>query len=784
MSRLSGEECLERVGGRTVDRGRRLPVRPGWFLFVAVFVLTVVVMGYYGVGYVDVAKFGLYTLFANTVPGLLIFRAVRGHSGYLVVDAAVGCTLGLVVELPVYLVVRAFDEPAAVVAWPVLTVVLFAVVPSLRRNWRGSGQRLPAGVGWTLTFGFVFVLVLVSLNVFRWNALAEPLSSAMHIDFPFQFALVGEFKHNVPLSTPWVTGTDLQYHWYVYVHGAAASWLTGIEPQTLVLRLMPVPMVAAFLVLTVALVHRLTGRWWPANLAVVLMLIGVAVCPFDWSGSPTFSGVITDNLWVSPTQTFAALLFVTALFVLTGILCGGREQRRAASWLLFACLIGAVAGAKATFLPMICCGLLLAVVLRLLVRHSVGAEAVALLITLFWFAFAQFVLYGGGSQGAQVYPLQTIKWTSLGQAVMGLPRPVDHWTPLLLLTGAGVVSTAFGGAGMIGLARRAWRMDPIIHTMAGFAAAGVGGMWLIAHPGLSQTYFGRSASPYLAVLSAVGLSALVPPARVASRAFGRLAAGGSAAAAIVLVAVRETVGHDAPIKVGAWSLRHALTPYLAYAVLLAVVTAAVLIVARRLRLTRRLALAAAVLPMLAGTVASGVLSNVPNIGLLASGRSLRGQTGYGAVEAMPPGAVEAGRWLREHSDPHDVVATNSHCRRDVPGCDSRDFWLAAYSERQIVVEGWSYTEPAFETGGLWDGTLARSTFWDQPLLAANDAVFYQPNARNVAAFTAQHHVRWLVAVDHADAITGAEPDRALGRYAIERYDAGDITVYEVRSPKH
>jgi hypothetical protein len=151
---------------------------------------------------------------------------------------------------------------------------------------------------------------------------------------------------------------------------------------------------------------------------------------------------------------------------------------------------------------------------------------------------------------------------------------------------------------------------------------------------------------------------------------------------------------------------------------------------------------------------------------------------------LPAGAAEAGRWLRAHSGVHDRVATNSHCRLGGNGCDSRDFWLAAYSERQVLVEGWSYTEPAFASGGLWDWTLAGSPFWDPALLAANDEVFYHPTAANVAAFAQAHRVRWLVAVGTipfpargVKKMLHANPD--LARFATPRFHAGDIAVYEV-----
>jgi hypothetical protein len=763
---------------------------PGWLALLVALAATVAILGYYGVAAADMAKFAAYTFFAGTLPGMLIWRAVQGRAGHLPMDAAFGTTIGFAVELPVYMLVREFGVPQAVVAWPILTVVLFAAVPGLRRYWRGNGERLPLGVTWTAAVAFAFVLAMISFSSFKYNSLVEPYSATMSMDFPFQFALVGEFKHHVPLDTPWVTGTRLQYHWYVYAHGAAASWLTGIEPQTLILRLLPLPMVAAFLLIVIAAVRRITGRWWAGTLAVLLMLTGVAMVPVAWSFQPIYNGLITDNLWVSPTQTYAALFFIAVVYVLAGILQSDRaERRRPVPWIVFAFLLGAVAGAKATFVPMILCGLALAVFLRAVFGRGgrVGPELPALGITLFWFLFAQFVLYGSGTQGAEVYPLQTIKWTPLGQAVMGRQSPVDHWKPILVLTALGIMAMAFGWAGMIGLLRREWRLNPIVHVMLGFAAAGVGGLWMVAHPGLSQTYFARSATPYLAILSAIGLAALIPAGKRVPRGWVPLTMGAGALAVAGLVVVQQTLGHDAPKpQFHSMTLRHTVATYAAVVAIVAVLAVAVALIARRLRLGRLYTLAAVVVLVLSTAVGSGVAVGAKPIWRgLVSDSPQRFANGPDPRQAMPAGAIEAGRWLRDNSDPLDVVATNSHCRADVGGCDSRDFWLAAYSERQIVVEGWSYTEQAFETGDLWDGTLARSTFWDQALLTANDDVFYRPTAANVAEFARAHGVRWLVAVRKAQAATESRKTRLLtvspdlGKFATERYRAGDIAIYEV-----
>lgn len=357
----------------------------------------------------------------------------------------------------------------------------------------------------------------------------------------------------------------------------------------------------------------------------------------------------------------------------------------------------------------------------------------------------------------------------------------------MVLTGLGLLAMAFGWAGMAGLLRREWRMNPIVHVMLGFAASGVGGLWMVAHPGLSQTYFARSATPYLAILSALGLAALIPAGKRVPRGFAALAAGGGALAVCGLLAVQQTIGHDAPkAQFQSFPLRHAVGAYASVVAVVAVLAVAVVLIARRVRLGRTYTLAVVAVLVLATAVGSGVVVGAKPVWRgVTAGSPQRFAGGADPRQAMPAGAIEAGRWLRDHSDPLDVVATNSHCRADVGGCDSRDFWLAAYSERQIVVEGWSYTEQAFETGGLWDGTLARSTFWDQPLLTANDDVFYAPTAANVAGFSKAHGVRWLVSV--ATTQTPTEIQRTelvtaspqLGRYATERYRDGAITIYEV-----
>jgi hypothetical protein len=373
-----------------------------------------------------------------------------------------------------------------------------------------------------------------------------------------------------------------------------------------------------------------------------------------------------------------------------------------------------------------------------------------------------------------------VKWTILGWAVFGSPKPADHELALFAMAATAVLAMAISWAGLAALGRRAFRWDPMVHVLLGAGLSGTVATWVFAHPGLSQGYFARSASPLLAVLSAVGLAALIPAGH-APRRFARLTVAAAGLGVGALLAVQFTAGRRKPTGPATWSTLHAIGPYLLLTVALIAVAAGPAAVAWRTGLGPRRTAAVAAVPFLAASIATGVLGARDLWPNLSGGHANR----YPAVAAvMPAGAAEAGRWLRAHSDPDDLVATNSHCRLGGKGCDSRDFWLAAYSERQVLVEGWSYTEPAFAAGGLWDSTLTGSPFWDPALLAANDEVFYRPTAANVATFTRTHHLRWLVAVGSTpDPARGATTDlhasAGLARYAVPRFRAGDITVYEV-----
>jgi hypothetical protein len=753
----------------TAATARRSPLATGWLAGALVAILAVPVLMYYQVSLRDVAVFALVSVLCVTLPGTLVWRALHGRSGVLAIDAAAGTALGISIEIGVYAAARAVGLPLGVLAFPVLTVAVFAAVPSLRRHWRGGPERLPLGVAWGIA-AFALVVLARSALFFRNEGVTGVAALSPNVDLPFQVTLVGELKNNMPPTTAYLQGEPLEYHWYVHAHGAAMSWLTGIEPQLLIERLLILPILAAFLVLIPAVARAITGRWWPGLVALALTYVATSAVPYGWTAWATYDGVLLDTFWLSPTQTLAGMLFGAILLALVGLLRG--TERGIGRWAVVVILIGAVAGAKATFVPMLACGAALVLLVALVTRRHRGPAALTFGIVVGWLLFAQYVLFHGANYGTVVAPLALVKFSPLGQFVMGTPRAANHWTALVVLTGVSLLACAITWIGMVGLLRRPWRTDPIVLLLAGATAAGIGATYVFAHPGLSQLYFFRSARPSAALLAAAGIAVLAPRAAALTPRLRGVLAGMCAGAVLLgvgaVLVVSATAGRVRPVD---HRLVAAVLPYAVLLAILAVLTGVAIYATRATGLGRSTAVLLIALVFLGTSLPHGRGVLLDPITVATSGAPLRDVPVY--PQSLPTGAIKASRWLRDHSAPADLVATNSHCRQiPVKVCDNRDFWLAAYSERHVLLESWSYTETVLKDVQLYGGQLGTRPYWDPAKLAENDAVFTAPTADSVAGFATKHGVRWLVAV-------GPQVSPDLGRYATERFRAGSVTVYEI-----
>ncbi|WP_432836537.1 hypothetical protein [Dactylosporangium sp. CA-092794] len=753
---------------------------------------------FYGVPYLTTAAFAVYVLAGIVAPGTLIWRAIRGRSGWLVEDLAAGLAIGYAGEVLAYIPARAAGAPLLVLAWPIAVLGTFLVVPGLRRYWRGSAapdDRTPLWFSTVLSGTAAVVFYWSCVRFFRTHDLREPGMLSPDADSPFHLALIGDAKHHMPLMSPWLSDQPVLYHWFVYAEMAATSWVTGIEPHVLLVRLAPLPMLFGLVALLGVLGRRLTGVWWAGAAAAVVTFFVLTPLPYHWPLEGWFSAFGTNayedgsslraQLWTSPTQTFGALLFAgLALALVEAMALPGRAR-----WALVVVLIAAVTGAKATFLPMLLAGLLLVVAVRLVTRKRVYPGALfAAGVTLLGLLFAQFVLFGGASQGMAVDPLHFAQISgapyTLKFAAPEYPHPL--WR-LLVVTAITVSCWACIWPGLLGLSRLAPRLqqarrlrrglgitaDPVI-LMFGIGVSGVGALMVFGHEAGAEGWFMVSARPYLSLASVVGL-VLLTPRELPTRRTLRQVYLAIAAGALVLFGVYKTGSMHTPklqntgsLWVTLWYL---VWPYLLVYALLGIVGYGMY---RRAMPAWRTLVAA----MLAGAC---MITAVQHVYLMTRASRLGGWRGVVQIATfVTPGTQEAGRWLRDHSAPDDLVATNAHCVGDpysLQGCDNRHFWFSAYSERRFLVEGWGFTDRAHREAAGAGVNAIFAPYWDQRKLADNDAAFYHPTAQTVGKLRDEYGVKWLM-VDEGYLLL---PSTWIQDYARFRYRAGRIAVYQLGS---
>ncbi|MEV0595083.1 hypothetical protein [Nonomuraea cavernae] len=733
-----------------------------WLPAMAVLACAGGVLRFHGVSVRDLTVFGLYVALGLALPGLLWIRVLYRRAHALPEQLALGLTLGYALEVLTYLPVRALGMPLLVVAWPLGTYALFIAVPRLRGYWKGTGRagRVPLWWAWSIALIVICLIALVAAGFYRIQPLTWPAMLSSSVDMPFHLALAGELKHHVPPTVPYVAGEPLVYHWFVYAHLAASGWITGIEPIILLFRLAVLPMLAAFVVLLAMVGRRLTGSRRGALAAVASTVFVAAPCLYAGS----VSGLLTwppVYSWASPTQTFAALLFAPVMLLLLDLLGNRRPSR--GWWVLMTIMIVAVMGAKATYLPLLAAGLLAVVAVETVKWWRLPRQALAVLgLTTGCLLFAQFVLFGGARQGIVVDPLSIVRVTWRNLNGLGGTAEVP-WQSMLGAALLCLLCAMIAWCGVLGLlSRPRLLVRPPVVLVLGMSAAGLGAALLLGHAHLSQGYFLQAFYPYLAMVAVYGLATVIRRAGATLRAMACAAGAGVA----VALAVRVLFGITVPLGPG----RDGVVLYLPYLTLLGVVLVAVVVLRVARQSGRRTCALVLCMVTAAGTPAAWLGHLLPGAATSPVAAAPHRRPNADA----PRGALAAGRWLRAHSHPDDLVATNTHCRRGFESpCDSRTFWTSALSERRVLVEGWAYTAANMDR---WrPGEVApHRAYWDLDRLRANDAVFQEPSPDAVRHLRERYGVRWLF-VDESRMKPGAR----LWPFARLRFSSGEHSVYEL-----
>lgn len=788
-------------------------------------------------------QIGLYFLafaWAVVLPGMLVHRALRGRPTTLVADVAFGGATGLVLQLLAWAVLTALGGAQWLALWPVPVVLAFALVPALRKHWTFAryDRALHPATSWAVVLAAIIPVFSAYRDSVARTAL-PPGATAWYQDSYWHLSIVAETMRAVPPQMPHIAGRELSYHWFANAHIGAMTWTTGLETPMVFSRLWVAPVLVLAVVSIVAVGQRLTGRAWPGALAALMAAAGAAIQP-AWFG---VVGVSSFNS-LSPSQQFSLPLMMLALVPLIDALRGVRL--RWGSWVLLALATLGVAGAKASVIPVLICGLLLALVVALIGNRSLLRPTGIALAIVGAVGALTWPLVAGGGSGVRLQLFATIRaldpWVrfsgvpiSGGIALGPLPPGIEKSggvTLLILLVIAYTIAYLWLLAGLPALRTT----DLSGWLLLGIGIAGFSAMMLLNQDGLSQVYFMAGAVTAWHLLAAWGLKLIIDRSAVRSSPWAIASAimFGLCSGFIAARVAREVTG-PAP---AADKLNSAL---LTSTVCVAAFVALWLLVAFFTRkrpaaphLVTLVAVAAlfgaAIRPPYIETVAAFVPAATPLQGshillvsvVIGALLSLAGVIGFGglypgrrdlpkfprAVKLVPaavlagvvliaistpvidpraqpipapPGRLvqptesAAALWLRDNTDRFAVVASNVHCIDKVtrPNCDARGYWVGAFSERRILVEGWAYTPAAHEAHGRDGLQYSRQPFDDPELFKLNEAAFYAPTPGGLQRLR-DRGVKYLF----ADSLAGRVSPQ-LRQLARAVFTSGPVTIYEL-----
>ncbi len=300
------------------------------------------------------AYVGLYVL----LPGVIVTAWLGGRTFSPVALVALALPTGFAVEIYTYLGLAALGAKPWFAWSPVvwLAAAVVARAAGAARPWRIRVSAHHAGLALVLAFAVLGTAVMAASQMFAESPLAEGLPTrAIFHDWVYLVSRAAVIKNNWPLDDPSLSGTPLQYHYFMMVHAAAASSTAGVELSTVMLRLVFVPLGVA-LVAQACLLGRAVSRTPWGGVLAALLTVAVSELSFAPSyGEPMFLGLFVRWLFVSPTFFFGMIFCGALLWVIRHAATRPAFAVRDLVWL--ALLGTAGTGAKGTMLPVVLCAL-------------------------------------------------------------------------------------------------------------------------------------------------------------------------------------------------------------------------------------------------------------------------------------------------------------------------------------------------------------------------------------------------------------------------------------------
>lgn len=325
-------------------------------LTVAVTLFVIVRSVGYEVG--SVAAYAAYVGLYVLLPGVVVTAWLGGRTFSPVALVALALPTGFAVEIYTYLGLAALGAKPAFAWSPLLwiAVAVAARAAGAARPWRIRVSAHHAGLALALAFAVLGTAIMAASQMFAESPLAEGLPTrAIFHDWVYLVSRAAVIKNNWPLDDPSLSGTPLQYHYFMMVHAAAASSTAGVELSAVMLRLVFVPLGIA-LVAQACLLGRAVSRTPWGGVLAALLTVAVSELSFAPSyGEPMFLGLFVRWLFVSPTFFFGMIFCGALLWVVRAAAARPSLSFRDLGWL--ALLGTAGTGAKGTMLPVVLCAL-------------------------------------------------------------------------------------------------------------------------------------------------------------------------------------------------------------------------------------------------------------------------------------------------------------------------------------------------------------------------------------------------------------------------------------------